>query len=74
MEACGATGLTGVRDRFSHVNVFTFVLLFRNCISFLALCQNPGIPVVKCVIIELAPNACVASKTLQAVEMQLELR
>lgn len=74
MEACGATGVTGVRGRFSHVNVFTFVQLFRNCFSFLTLCQNPDIPVVKCVVTELAPNACVASKTLQAVEMQLGFR
>lgn len=70
MEACGATGLTGVRGRFSHVNIFTVVQLFRNCFSFLS--QNPGIPAVKCVITQLAP--CVPSKTLQAVEVQLGFR
>lgn len=72
MEACGV--LTGVRGRFSLVNLFTFVLLFRNCFSFFALCQSPGIPVVRCGITELAPEACVASKTLRAVEMQLGFR
>lgn len=72
MEACGV--LTGVRGRFSLVNLFTFVLPFRNCFSFFALCQSPGIPVVRCGITELAPEACVASKTLQAVEMQLGFR
>lgn len=36
--------------------------MLRNCFFFLALCQNPGICIVKRVIAELAPNASVAPK------------